>query len=148
MLATYNVKNQTYSQIFLDMNTGSQKALELFSVCVQDGLEESILLSRIFNSVLKTQSIVVVGTILRTPNKCTRIVIDYLSIKKSWTLFRRNPDSFGWNQKSDPFVDIWLIFLLKLKHNVMEIDHKWMNKSFKTISMKKIILICELFKEV
>jgi hypothetical protein len=32
-----------------------------------------------------------------------------------------------------------------MKHNLMEIDYNQMNKSFKTILIKKIILFCELF---
>ena len=66
----------------------------------------------------------------------------------SQTSFWRNPDIFGWDQKSDPFIDIWIIFLLKIKHNLMAVDHKWINKSFKTIFIKKIILICELVTKI
>ena len=66
----------------------------------------------------------------------------------SRTFFWRNPDIFGWDQKSDPFIDIWLIFLLKMKHNLMTIGHKRMVKSFKTIYIKNIILICELFTKI
>ena len=64
------------------------------------------------------------------------------------TLFWRNPDIYGWDLKSDLFIDIWLFSLLKIKHNLMTIDLKWMNMSFKTIVIKKIILICEFLTEI
>jgi hypothetical protein len=58
----------------------------------------------------------------------------------SRTLFWRNPDIFGRVQKSDPFIDIWLISLPKIKHNLMANDQ--------TIFITNIILFCELFTEI
>ena len=66
----------------------------------------------------------------------------------SQTLFWRNPAIFGLNQKSETFVDILHIFLLKLKYNLMAIDYKQIKKSFKTVVIQKINLICELIKEI
>jgi hypothetical protein len=78
----------------------------------------------------------------------------YQSSKKlgSWdldsqTIFLGNPDIFGLNQKSETFVDILHIFLLKLRYNLMAIDHKRKNRSFKTVFIQKN-LICELINEL
>ena len=37
---------------------------------------------------------------------------------------------------------------LKMKQNLTKIDHKWMNKSLKTIFIKKNIMISKLFAEI
>jgi hypothetical protein len=46
-------------------------------------------------------------------------------------------------------IEIFDLFcLLRMIKKLMEIDHKWMNKGLKTIFIKKIILIWELFTEI
>ena len=99
-----------------------------------------------------------VSTLWKILSKCFFFIIENFpnsqTSKKSgsWdlgtrTLFWRISDIFGWDLKCGLFVDIWLISLLKIKHNLMAIDHHWMNKGFEIIFIKKINLICKLFKE-
>jgi hypothetical protein len=97
--------------------------------------------------------------IINEPDKAQRagniwVQLDQSSKKSgSWdlgsrTLFWRNPDIFGWDQKSDRFIDIWLICLLKITYSMMTIHHKCINKSFKTIFIQKIILITDLLTAI
>ena len=69
-------------------------------------------------------------------------------VSLSWTLFWRNPNIFSWDQKSDTFVYIWLILLLKMKDNVMAIEHNWMKKGFNIIFNYKNNLICDSLNKI